>query len=131
MFVGDSLRSNVSINGLFGLLRVYCLITYYSNVWEIFILLKLCTQMLNFYLLWSFLLNILSITYRLNAALGNIVFLSWPKLVFICRFQAPDLEVKLSDELAGSLRQLKVLDNLSVLIQFDPLTQWGNAVFYL
>ncbi|TNN01315.1 hypothetical protein fugu_010697 [Takifugu bimaculatus] len=26
---------------------------------------------------------------------------------FICRFQAPDLEIKLSDELAGSLRQLK------------------------
>ena len=28
--------------------------------------------------------------------------------VLICRFQAQDMEVQLSDELAGSLRQLKV-----------------------
>lgn len=31
-------------------------------------------------------------------------------VVFICRFKAEDLEVQLSNELAGSLRQLKVLD---------------------
>lgn len=34
--------------------------------------------------------------------------------VFVCifRFQAQDLEVQLSDELAGSLRRLKVLHRL-------------------
>lgn len=40
-------------------------------------------------------------------------------LFFICRFQAPDLEVKLSDELAGSLRQLKVLNKLNFLVLLD------------
>lgn len=40
-------------------------------------------------------------------------------LFFIRRFQAPDLEVKLSDELAGSLRQLKVLNKLNFLVLLD------------
>lgn len=43
------------------------------------------------------------------------------KTVFICRFQAQDLEVQLSDELAGSLRRLKVLYKLLELCLAHPL----------
>lgn len=42
-------------------------------------------------------------------------------LFFIYRFQAPDLEVKLSDELAGSLRQLKVLNKPDFSYSVRPL----------
>ena len=42
-------------------------------------------------------------------------------LILVCRFQAQDMEVQLSDELAGSLRRLKVLHcyNVCLLIHFD------------
>lgn len=51
-------------------------------------------------------------------------------LVFICRFHAQDLEVKLSDELAGSLRQLKVLSKLNCSIQFDffPVSNYSPFI---
>ncbi len=49
-------------------------------------------------------------------------------LVLICRFQAQDMEVQLSDELASSLRQLKVLHCFTCsLIHFD-LCQEGHRV---
>lgn len=43
--------------------------------------------------------------------------------VFMCRFQAQDLDVQLSDELAGSLRQLKVLHKIKLFLAhpFAPL----------
>lgn len=52
-----------------------------------------------------------------NLNLAQICFSKWHlvltnKLFFICRFHAQDLEVKLSDELPGSLRQLKVRNKL-------------------
>lgn len=55
-------------------------------------------------------------------------------VVLICRFHAQDLEVKLSDELAGSLRQLKVLKkkkklNFSHLVWPFPSEQMQS--FYL
>lgn len=42
-------------------------------------------------------------------------------LILVCRFQPQDMEVQLSDELAGSLRRLKVLHcyNDRLLIHFD------------
>ncbi|TNN01317.1 hypothetical protein fugu_010699 [Takifugu bimaculatus] len=44
---------------------------------------------------------------------------SQPRRLGRLKFQAPDLEIKLSDELAGSLRQLKVLNKLNFLVPSD------------
>lgn len=136
MFVGNSLRCDESINGLQTVLHwqestvYYCVMSVHQHSvfagseicpalisGEKLIQLEFCTQVQIFYLhcFFVFLVNMLSILHMQHWSM--LGFSGWHLaviniLVFICRFHAQDLEVKLSDELAGSLRQLKVLNKL-------------------
>lgn len=68
--------------------------------------------------LWIFL------SYPVVSSIGGSFWMDWlfamemvvNMSVFVCRFQPQDMEVQLSDELAGSLRRLKVLPPRTVLM---------------
>lgn len=145
MFVGDSLSWSVSINGLQSvwcwqeftvwLLSNVCAPTVFSLALK-FVMLKFPgkSSFCSSFALKSSIFTFFGHSYWIFSALHIVWVQLWAILFFVffkltdatnnpvfnCRFQAPDLEVKLSDELAGSLRQLKVLDKLKFFYSVWP-----------